>query len=89
MINKTVDKGASILIDNYFQLLGSLKNNLLELKSSHFEAMHTHSSCYHSSPDSPNWHARLGHPNPKYQALMVPTSETVDCIVCKTLYTMS
>ncbi|KNZ59041.1 uncharacterized protein VP01_1810g2 [Puccinia sorghi] len=62
VITKTVDKGAYILIDKNFKLLGSLKNNLLELHASQFEVMNSHSSCYRPSPDNPNWHARLGHP---------------------------
>lgn len=56
-ITKTTDRGAVVLIDNHFKLLGSLKNNLLELHSSHFDAIKSNSSCYQSSPDSPNWHA--------------------------------
>ncbi|KNZ62772.1 uncharacterized protein VP01_1225g18 [Puccinia sorghi] len=36
-----------------------------------------------SSSDSPNWHAHLGHPNSKYQSVMVPNSRSEDCGVCK------
>ncbi|KNZ51680.1 hypothetical protein VP01_3864g3, partial [Puccinia sorghi] len=80
-IRKTTEKGANILIDNHFQLIGSLKNNLLELQSFHGEAIKSLSACYQSSPDPPNWHARLGHPNQKYQTLMVPRSKLIDCSV--------
>ncbi|KNZ57410.1 hypothetical protein VP01_2168g1 [Puccinia sorghi] len=66
LIVKTADKGATIIVDNQYKLLGSMKNNLLELHSSHFEVIKSPSSCYQSSSDSPNWHTRLGHPNPKY-----------------------
>ncbi|KNZ44109.1 hypothetical protein VP01_9509g2, partial [Puccinia sorghi] len=31
----------------------------------------------------PNWHNRLGHPNPVYQKALVPESEVVDCSICK------
>ncbi|KNZ51977.1 hypothetical protein VP01_3743g1 [Puccinia sorghi] len=68
-------KGAVILIDKNYQLLGSLKKNLLEIHSSHFEVIKSHSSCYQSSPDSPNWHAHLSHPSRQFQAMMVPKSE--------------
>ncbi|KNZ44257.1 hypothetical protein VP01_9352g1, partial [Puccinia sorghi] len=80
----TADKGALVLIDKKFQLLGSLKNNFLELHSSHFEAMNPQSACYQSSPDTINWHVRLGHPSQRYQRLMVPNSEIIDCRMCKT-----
>ncbi|KNZ54794.1 hypothetical protein VP01_2854g6 [Puccinia sorghi] len=70
VIIKTADRGATIIIDNTVKLLGSTKNNLLELHSSHFELIKPSSSFYQSSPDSPKWHARLGHPNPKYQSVM-------------------
>ncbi|KNZ46887.1 hypothetical protein VP01_6860g1 [Puccinia sorghi] len=80
-ITKTADMGASVLIDNNFQLLGSLKNNLLALHSSCFEAMNSQSACYQSSPETLNWHAQLGHPNQRYQQLMVPipTWSTAAC----------
>ncbi|KNZ60467.1 hypothetical protein VP01_154g10 [Puccinia sorghi] len=79
VITKTANKGATIIIDNNFKLLGSMKNNLLELLSSHFEVIKSPSFCYQSSSDSPNWHARLGHPNPKYQSVMVPNSKSKEC----------
>ncbi|KNZ47554.1 hypothetical protein VP01_6314g1, partial [Puccinia sorghi] len=72
VINKTAEQGASIVIHGDFQLLGSLENNLLELCSSHFEVINSHSTCYHSSPDNPYWHARLGNPNQQFQSLIVP-----------------
>ncbi|KNZ44714.1 hypothetical protein VP01_88g6 [Puccinia sorghi] len=62
LITKTTGKEATIVIDKRFKLLGTLKNNLLELHSSHFEVINSHSTCYQSSPVKPNWHARLGHP---------------------------
>ncbi|KNZ45073.1 hypothetical protein VP01_8510g2 [Puccinia sorghi] len=80
-IRKTAYKGANILIDNHFQLIGSLKNNLLELQYFHFEAIKSLSACCQSSPDSPNWHARLGHPNQKYKTLIVPQSKLINCSV--------
>ncbi|KNZ54811.1 hypothetical protein VP01_2847g2 [Puccinia sorghi] len=40
--------------------------------------INSHSTCYHSSPDNPNWHAWLGHPNQQFQSLMVPMSEIPD-----------
>ncbi|KNZ50343.1 hypothetical protein VP01_447g1, partial [Puccinia sorghi] len=69
----------SFLIDHHFQLLDSLKNNFLELQSSQFEVIKSNSACYQLCPNTPNWHLRLGHPNQKYQSLMVPNSEIVDC----------
>ncbi|KNZ50191.1 hypothetical protein VP01_4552g1 [Puccinia sorghi] len=83
-ITKTAEKGASVLIDKDFQLLGSLKNNLLELHSSYFEAMNPQSACYHSIPETINWHGQIGHPNQRYQQLMVLNSEIINCSVCKT-----
>ncbi|KNZ52441.1 uncharacterized protein VP01_3573g1 [Puccinia sorghi] len=38
--------GACVLIDNCFQLLGSFKNNLLEIQSSHIEVIKSNSACY-------------------------------------------
>ncbi|KNZ52307.1 hypothetical protein VP01_3620g1, partial [Puccinia sorghi] len=38
-IQKTSDKGVSVMIYNKFQLLGSLKNNFLEIHSSHFQSL--------------------------------------------------
>ncbi|KNZ50715.1 uncharacterized protein VP01_4275g1 [Puccinia sorghi] len=78
-ITKTADKGAFVLTDKGFHL-----NNLLELHSSYFEAMKPQSVCYQSSPETINWHAQIGHPNQRYQQLMVPNSEIIDCSVCKT-----
>ncbi|KNZ51778.1 hypothetical protein VP01_3816g2 [Puccinia sorghi] len=75
--------GATIVIDNKYTLLGSMKNNLLELYSADFEVINSSSSCYQSSSNSPNWHARLGHPNPKYQSVMMPNSKSEECAVCK------
>ncbi|KNZ49781.1 hypothetical protein VP01_4790g1 [Puccinia sorghi] len=84
VITQTADKGASILIDKKFKLLGSLKNNLLEFHSSQSEAINSSSTCYQSSPVNPNWHAGLGHPNHQYQALMVPKSQwPPECSICK------
>ncbi|KNZ55546.1 uncharacterized protein VP01_2653g5 [Puccinia sorghi] len=74
-IVKTGEADAVITIDNNYKLLGNLKNNLLEIHSSQFEVMNSFSSCYMSSPNSPNWHSRLGHPNPKYQEKMIPDSK--------------
>ncbi|KNZ50325.1 hypothetical protein VP01_448g6 [Puccinia sorghi] len=82
-IRNTSDKGACVLIENCFQLLGSFENNLLEIQSSHFEVIKSDFACYQSCPNTPNWHLRLDHPNRKYQSLMVPNSEIVDCDVCK------
>ncbi|KNZ50862.1 uncharacterized protein VP01_4201g2, partial [Puccinia sorghi] len=78
-IRRTADKGASVLTDNCFQLRGTLKHNLLELHSSQFEVIKSNAACYQSCPNTPNWHSRLGHPNQKYQSLMVPNSEIFDC----------
>ncbi|KNZ53456.1 uncharacterized protein VP01_3233g1 [Puccinia sorghi] len=47
LITKTANKGAVVLIDKNYQLLGSLKNNLLEIHSSQFEVIKPHSTCYH------------------------------------------
>ncbi|KNZ51046.1 uncharacterized protein VP01_4111g1 [Puccinia sorghi] len=83
LIIKTTNKGATIVIDNKYKLLGSMKNNLLELHSAHFELINSSSSCYQLSSNSPNWHACLGHPNPKYQSVMMPNSKYKECAVCK------
>lgn len=79
VITKTADKGASIVIDKKFKLLGSLKNYLLEFHSSQFEVI----NCYQSRPDNPNWRAGLGHPNHQYQVLMVLSSQPLKCSICK------
>lgn len=83
VITKTEKKGASILIDKNFQLLGSKKNNLLELHSTQFKLMNSHSTCYRSSPDNPYWDAHLGHPNHQYEAMIVSKSKPVQCRICK------
>ncbi|KNZ53417.1 hypothetical protein VP01_3243g2 [Puccinia sorghi] len=41
------------------------------------------SSCYQSSPEVPNCNACLVHPNPKYQAIMIPKSELSKFSICK------
>ncbi|KNZ58632.1 hypothetical protein VP01_1891g1 [Puccinia sorghi] len=82
-ISKTMDKGASVLIDIFFQLIGYLKNKCSEIKSSQFEVIKSNSACYPLCPNTPNWHLHLGHPNHKYPNLMVPNSELVDCSPCK------
>ncbi|KNZ49328.1 hypothetical protein VP01_5081g1, partial [Puccinia sorghi] len=48
-----------------------------------FEAINPFSSYYMSSGEMPNWHARLGHPNPKYQEIMLPKSDIGNCSICK------
>ncbi|KNZ47596.1 uncharacterized protein VP01_6296g1, partial [Puccinia sorghi] len=81
LITKKMKKGATIIIDNNLRLLGSFKNNLLELHSSHFEVIKPYSL---PSQDSPNWNTRLGHLNPKYQEVLVPNSVVGNCSIWKT-----
>ncbi|KAI7951517.1 hypothetical protein MJO28_007201 [Puccinia striiformis f. sp. tritici] len=72
-----------VMIDGHFKLSGSSKNNLLELSASHFEEINLASSCLFSSPVHPDWHVRLGHPNPQYQKILVPDSSLSECDICK------
>ncbi|KAI7957570.1 hypothetical protein MJO28_004665, partial [Puccinia striiformis f. sp. tritici] len=72
-----------ITINGNFKIHGTVKNNLLELPTSCYDEINFTSACYSTSAASPNWHARLGHPNPRYQKLLVPQSETEECEVCK------
>ncbi|KNZ51239.1 DEHA2D06061p protein, partial [Puccinia sorghi] len=44
-----------------------------------WRGLQDHNTCYQSCPNTPNWPSRLGHQNRKYQSLMVPNSEIVDC----------
>ncbi|KAI7948073.1 hypothetical protein MJO28_009981 [Puccinia striiformis f. sp. tritici] len=83
LLNKGEDNVVMVIIDGNFKIQGTVKNNLLELPSSHFAEIKTLSSCFLSSAASPDWHKRLGHPHSKYQQILVPQSETKECEVCK------
>ncbi|PLW34183.1 hypothetical protein PCASD_13302 [Puccinia coronata f. sp. avenae] len=83
LIKKFKNDEVEIEVDGGYQLLGSVKNNLLELHSSHFDEMNLDSACYQSSPESPNWHVRLGHPNPKYLKHLKLEDQAIECPICK------
>ncbi|POW21890.1 hypothetical protein PSHT_01837 [Puccinia striiformis] len=83
VISKTGGDRVLVSIDGEFELEGTVKNNLLELPSSSFDEIYPNSTCYLSSPVSPDWHVRLGHPNPKYQEILVPKSTVGECEICK------
>ncbi|KAI7951918.1 hypothetical protein MJO28_007602 [Puccinia striiformis f. sp. tritici] len=83
VLNKSENDAVMVTIDGNFEIQGTVKNNLLELPTSHFAEIKTNSSCFLSSAISPDWHERLGHPHPKYQQMLVPHSKIKDCEVCK------
>ncbi|PLW26249.1 hypothetical protein PCANC_26631 [Puccinia coronata f. sp. avenae] len=82
-IEKLHNHEVTIDIDNKFQLLGTMKNNLLELLSSSFDAIKSNSSCYQASPENPNWHERLGHLNHQYLKQLIPEAVEHECDICK------
>ncbi|KNZ52648.1 uncharacterized protein VP01_3491g1, partial [Puccinia sorghi] len=80
-ITKTIGDCVTVNVDNNLRIQGSTKNNLLELVNCSFLVIKSLSSCYHASPVKPNWHDRLGHPNPVYQKALVPESEVIECSI--------
>ncbi|PLW27599.1 hypothetical protein PCASD_21002 [Puccinia coronata f. sp. avenae] len=84
LVTKFENHSVVVNIDDCSNLLGTMKNNLLELlPSTKFEVINPTSSCYLAGPNRPDWHLRLGHPNPKYQKELVPDSITSECDICK------
>ena len=83
VVKKCDNNKVKVEVDGKFELLGSVKNNLLELHSSHFDKIQSNSSCYQSSPENPNWHVRLGHPNQKYLKHLKLESHVEECSICK------
>jgi hypothetical protein len=84
-VTKYKNGGAVVDIDKGFLLNGTVKHHLLELLDAHFLSNANESllSCYLSSPVSPDWHARLGHPSAKYQHHLIPGSVSSECSICK------
>ncbi|PLW49320.1 hypothetical protein PCASD_02649 [Puccinia coronata f. sp. avenae] len=83
VVKKLDNNEVEIEVDGGYKLLGSVKNNLLEIHSSHFDAIQPDSSCYQSSPVAPNWHVRLGHPNHKYLKHLKLEERSEECSICK------